>query len=89
MTKLFIETKIIEILATTLQIDRDRIKGESSLKDMGADSLDLYEIMLSIENEFGIAFPQESTHWSEFNKVDRLIDYVVKETIQPEEAERR
>lgn len=52
--------KLKEILAQQLDIDEDIITPESLLiEDLGADSLDAIDIVMSIEDEFKIEVPDE------------------------------
>ncbi len=52
--------KIREILADQLDIEEDAITPESLLvEDLGADSLDAIDIVMSVEDEFGIEVPDE------------------------------
>ena len=59
--------KISEILLTLgknigvqLSIDVDEIKAESNFKDdLGADSLDLFELVMSLEEEYDVEIPSE------------------------------
>jgi len=46
--------KIATILSEHLDIDVAEITKESSFKDLGLDSLDTVEILMEIEDEFGI-----------------------------------
>ena len=47
--------KVIEILAEKLDKDASEITAESSIKeDLGADSLDMVEIVMEIEEEFDV-----------------------------------
>lgn len=46
--------KIATILSEHLDIDVAEITNESSFKDLGLDSLDTVEILMEIEDEFGI-----------------------------------
>lgn len=56
------ETATIEdILMEQLEVKRDQIKPESRIKDdLSADSLDIAEIVMKLEDEFGITIPDES-----------------------------
>jgi len=54
-----IETKVTEILMNKLGISETEISFESTLKDLGADTLDAFEIILELEKEFGITFPDD------------------------------
>lgn len=55
-----IESKIIDIVSTQTGIDSDLIKPTSSFSDdLGADSLDIIEIVMQIETHFSIHIPDE------------------------------
>ena len=50
------------IIADVLNVDPDEITTETTLEDdLGADSLDLYQILMGIEEDYGITVPQEQT----------------------------
>jgi acyl carrier protein len=52
--------KIKEIIIEQLQVDESEITMETNLmKDLSADSLDAVEIIMAIEDEFGIEIPDE------------------------------
>ena len=52
--------KIKEIIAEQLGKDPDEITMETSFKDdLEADSLDLFELVMALEEEFGIDIPSE------------------------------
>ena len=52
--------KIIALTAEHLGIDADSISEPSSFKeDLGVDSLDLFELVMELEEEFGIEIPSE------------------------------
>lgn len=49
-----------EMIADSLGVEADTITEESSFKeDLGADSLDLFELVMSLEEEFGVEIPSE------------------------------
>lgn len=49
-----------KIIAENLGIDKDMIKDESNfVNDLGADSLNIVEVIMSIEEEFDIEIPDE------------------------------
>jgi acyl carrier protein len=53
--------KIKEIIANKIQVDEDKITPDTSLmKDLEADSLDAVEIIMGIEEEFGIDIPDSA-----------------------------
>ncbi len=52
--------KITEIIAEQLSVDADTITESSSFKeDLGADSLDLFELVMALEDEYSIDIPSE------------------------------
>ena len=49
-----------EILAKQLRVDADSISDDTDIMDdLGADSLDVVEMLMSIEQEYGIVVPDE------------------------------
>jgi acyl carrier protein len=56
-----IEDKIKEVIADQLGIHKAEIKESSSiLDDLGADSLDLVEILMAVEEDFNVSIPDET-----------------------------
>lgn len=54
------EEKVRAILAAQLDIDEDKITASTHIADdLGADSLDVVELMMSVEEEFGITIAEE------------------------------
>ncbi len=52
--------KVKEIIAAELGVDEDKITESAAFKDdLGADSLDLFQMVMSIEDEYGIEIPTE------------------------------
>ena len=53
--------KLQNIIAEILNIDADEITPDTKfVDDLGADSLDIAQIMMGIEDEFGIEIPSEA-----------------------------
>lgn len=53
--------KLKNIIAEVLNVDPDEITMETTFQDdLGADSLDVYQIIMGIEEEFDIEIPAES-----------------------------
>lgn len=53
--------KVRDIIAKQLSVKVEDVKPESNIaEDLGADSLDLVEILMSLEDEFGISIPDEA-----------------------------
>jgi acyl carrier protein len=71
--------KTTDILFDQLGVDRDLITPEAKLEeDLGADSLDLVEIIMSVEDEFIIDIPDE--HAEKLQTVQQLADYAQNHT---------
>ncbi|MDE7061899.1 MAG: acyl carrier protein [Lachnospiraceae bacterium] len=52
--------KVKEMICEQLNLDGMNITQESNFKeDLGADSLDLFELVMSFEEEFGVEIPSE------------------------------
>lgn len=52
--------KIQEIIADGLGVDKEAVVMEASFKeDLQADSLDLFEMVMSLEEEFGVEIPSD------------------------------
>lgn len=70
-----IEAKVKNAVAEQLGISADTINnGASFMDDLGADSLDLVELVMAFENEFGISIPDEDS--AEITTVQKAIDYI-------------
>ncbi len=51
---------VTQILCEQLGLDHDQVKPESGLsKDLGADSLDVVEVIMAFEEEFGLDIPDD------------------------------
>lgn len=52
--------KLLQIIAEVLNVDASEVMpGTTFTEDLGADSLDLYQIILGVEDAFDIEIPQE------------------------------
>ena len=55
--------KMKEIIAEQLSVDAESITEASSFKDdLGADSLDLFELVMALEDEYSVEIPAEDLH---------------------------
>ena len=67
--------KIRAILADQLDVDEDRITMDSNLaEDFDADSLDVVDVIMSLEEEFGIEVPDEAM--AELQTVGDVVRFV-------------
>lgn len=72
-----IETKVYSIISEQLGIPSDTITHASRfVDDLGGDSLDTVEMMLTLEDEFGVEIPEEAAEG--FVTVQSVIDYLNK-----------
>ena len=74
-----IESKVIKIIAEKLGIDESEVKPEASfIDDLGADSLDIVELVMELEEEYGIEIPDEDAE--KIKTVQDAIDYIKERT---------
>jgi len=67
--------KIKSIIYEQLGVDKENIGLSSEIaKDLGADSLDIVELVMALEDEFDINIPDEDA--SEIRTVQDVIDYI-------------
>lgn len=70
-----VEQKVKSAVAEQLGINVADISNEASfMDDLGADSLDLVELVMSFENEFGLTIPDEDS--SALTTVQKAVDYI-------------
>ncbi len=69
--------KVNSIIVEQLGVDPDAVKPEASFTDdLGADSLDIVELVMAFEEEFGIEIPDEDAE--QIAKVGDAIAYIEK-----------
>lgn len=67
--------KVRDILAEQLDIDKDLITLESSIvDDLGADSLDIVDLVMSLEDEFDTEIPDETVE--NIKTVGDIVHYI-------------
>lgn len=67
--------KIQELVADKLGVDASQVVPGASFKDdLGADSLDLFELVMSLEEEFGVEIPTDELE--KMVTVQDVIDYI-------------
>lgn len=72
-----VEAKIKEIIVDQLGVSEDEVKNEASfVEDLGADSLDLTELIMAMEEEFGTEIDDDEAQ--KLVKVQDAIDYIAK-----------
>jgi acyl carrier protein len=74
MTKAEILEKLQQIIQDRLDVEKDQIvPGASFVEDLGADSLDIVELIMGIEEEFDIEIPDEDAE--KLTTVGEAINY--------------
>ncbi len=64
-----------EIIAEQLGVEEDEVTSEASfVEDLGADSLDTVELVMALEEEFGIEIPDEDAE--KILTVGKALDYI-------------
>ncbi|MBS0195420.1 MAG: acyl carrier protein [Planctomycetes bacterium] len=77
MTEQEIEAKVVEIIATQMGHDKDKIKREMSFADdLNADSLDQVELVMELEEAFETDIPDEQAE--KIKTVGDAIDFIKK-----------
>ena len=51
------QERLIEIIAEQLKVDEDNVIPDASFDDLGADSLDKVELVMTLEEEFDLEIP--------------------------------
>ena len=70
-----IEVKVKKIISEQLGVPETDVKPESSfVNDLGADSLDTVELVMALEEEFGVEIPDEDAE--KIATVQNAIDYI-------------
>lgn len=67
--------KIQAILADQFDVDEDKISLDTNIQDdLGADSLDVFDLLMSLEEEFSIEIPDEDIE--KLKTVNTLVNYI-------------
>ncbi|MBC8346624.1 MAG: acyl carrier protein [Candidatus Marinimicrobia bacterium] len=67
--------KVVEVVIDKLGVEEDKIVPDASfIDDLGADSLDTVELIMQLEEEFGIEIPDEDAET--ITTVQKAVDYI-------------
>ena len=66
--------KIVDIVGSKLEIDKKTVTMDSTFQDLGADSLDLLEIIMRLEEQFGIEINDEEAE--KMTSIREVVDYI-------------
>lgn len=73
--------KMKEIIVEQLSVDESEIALETSFKDdLGADSLDLFELVMALEEEYDVEIPSDDL--TELNTVEDVINYLKNKGVE-------
>lgn len=70
--------KVVEIVTEKLGVDAEEVILDSDLtEDLGADSLDLVDLVMAFEDEFGVKIEDEDVE--NITTIGDIVDYISKE----------
>ncbi|RPH81953.1 MAG: acyl carrier protein [Nitrospiraceae bacterium] len=70
-----VEERVKKIISEQLGVEEDEVTSEASfVEDLGADSLDTVELVMALEEEFGIEIPDEDAE--KILTVGKALDYI-------------
>lgn len=73
--------KMKEMVADQLNVDAAEITAETSFKDdLGADSLDLFELVMALEEEYNVEIPSEDIE--KLTTVGAVMDYLKSKGVE-------
>ena len=73
--------KMKEIIADQLNVEADEIAEATSFKDdLGADSLDLFELVMALEEEYNVEIPSEDLE--NLTTVGAVMDYLKEKGVE-------
>ena len=73
--------RVIEIIEEQLNVDGSTITEDTSFKDdLGADSLDLFELVMAFEEEYGVEIPSEDLEG--LTTVGSVIEYMKSKGVE-------
>ena len=76
MTKEEILAKVKSVVADKLNVGEDQVTSDAKfVEDLGADSLDQVELIMALEDEFGLKIPEEEAE--QLVTVGASIDYIL------------
>ena len=77
MTEAQVETKVIEIVAEQMGVDKGEVSRDTSFaNDLNADSLDTVELVMEFEDEFDTSIPDDKAE--QIQTVGNAINYILE-----------
>ncbi len=73
--------KLFDIIAEQLNVEKEELSASTSFKDdLGADSLDLFELVMALEEEYDIEIPSEDLE--QMTTIQSVLDYLKTKGIE-------
>ena len=73
-----VEERVIELVSENLGVNKEQVTRKTSfIEDLGADSLDIVELIMELEEEFEINIPDDQAE--KIKNVGEAIDYIERE----------
>jgi acyl carrier protein len=70
-----VQDKVVEIVCDQLTLDRSQVTPESSfLEDLGADSLDIVQLIMALEEEYHLEISDEEAE--KIRTIQDIVDYI-------------
>jgi len=70
-----LQDKVVDIIVERLGVNKEQVTPEASLiEDLAADSLDIVELVMAFEEEFGESIPDEDAE--KLKKVGDIVEYL-------------
>src|SRR5262249_36823900 len=83
-----VEERVIEIVCENLGVSKEQVTRSTSFtEDVGADSLDIVELVMELEEEFEITIPDDQAE--QITTVGEAIDHIERETANKEKEKEK
>jgi acyl carrier protein len=79
-----VEDQVRDIVAKITRVDKSIITRQSTFKEIKADSLDVVQALVAVEETFGIEIPDEEAQ--KFQNFDDFVSYVESRVAQEEKV---
>lgn len=79
MTKEEILAKVKSVVSDKLNVGEDQVSADAKfVEDLGADSLDQVELIMAMEDEFGLKIPEDEAE--QLTTVGSAVDYILSKS---------
>jgi len=76
-----LEEKVIDIVCKQLNVDKSKVTLQTSfINDLNADSLDLVELVMALEDNFGVSIPDEEAE--KIQTVGDALNYIKAKSVK-------